>query len=317
MFILITGISGYIGSHIGALLIQHNYSVIGIDIVQPTHHFAHSFYLGSFGDKSLLEKIFSTHSITAIIHCGAFIEIERSVKDPAPFYENNVSKSLMLFKTALEHHVKQFIFASSCAVYGNPQYLPLDEQHPFNPINPYGRSKLAVEWMLQDFSAAYGVQTMALRFFNASGGWTHLGLGERHQPESHLIPRILDAAYHNRPVTIFGNAYNTIDGTCVRDYVSVGDIARAHLLTLKYFENGGTSTACNLGTAHGASILQVINEIQEQLSTVINYQFAPPRDGDAPSLVANPAYAKRILNWKATDSLQIIIKQALASTPFR
>lgn len=313
--ILVTGAAGYIGSHIALLFARNNFKVVGIDFLpHPTLSKFPGIILhyGNCADAKFVDEVFKKYTIYAIMHCASFIEVGESVRNPDSYYHNNVTTAQTMLNAARKHGTQHFIFASSCAVYGAPQYLPLTEQHPTHPISPYGKTKRIIEWMMEDFTQAYGINTVALRFFNAAGGQPEYGLGESHIPESHLIPRLLSAALLKRPIEIFGNDYPTPDGTCIRDFVSVVDIAQAHLLTLRYLEHGGASTAFNLGSARGYSILQIISELELILNTSIAITIRPRRAGDPAILVADASLARTMLGWKTTDGIRAILHQALA-----
>jgi UDP-glucose 4-epimerase len=266
---------------------------------------------GDCTNQQFVTKLFEKYSFSAVIHCASLIEVHESVINPEKYYHNNLLSTLTILHAMRTHNVTKLIFSSSCAVYGTPHYLPLNEKHPELPISPYGKTKKIIEWMLHDFAGAYNLKTVALRFFNAAGGWYEHGLGENHEPESHLLPRLISAALTKKPIDIFGSNYPTLDGTCVRDFVSVGDIARAHLATLHYLDAGGTPTAINLGSGRGHTLLQIIHELEQQLGAQISINYKPRREGDPAILVADATRAKELLNWTATDPLSAIVHQAL------
>ena len=312
--ILVTGASGYIGSHISALFARNNFVIIGIDLVinrALQNHKNITLIQGNCADWKVVDEIFKKHTIHAVIHCASFIEVGESVTHPEAYYHNNLATTQTVLNAMRKHGTAHLIFSSSCAVYGSPKRLPLDESHPTEPISPYGRTKRAVEWMLEDFGSAYNLKTVALRFFNAAGSWHEYGLGEKHLPETHLIPKLITAALHKKPLEIFGSDYPTPDGTCVRDFVSVGDIALAHLLTLRYLEHGGTSTAFNLGSQRGYSILNIVHELEQLLQIRIALIQRPRRAGDPAILIADASRAKQILSWQPTESLKTILHQAV------
>ncbi|MFC1842205.1 UDP-glucose 4-epimerase GalE [Candidatus Dependentiae bacterium] len=312
--ILVTGGAGYIGSHTAYLLSQKGYEVIIVDSLEHKQSFTHNwakFIKGDFSDEKILRNIFENHNIQAVMHFAAFIEVGESVKNPLRFYENNVSKTIKLLQIMLEHNIKNFIFSSSCAVYGNPQYLPLTEDHPKAPISPYGKNKLIIEMALEDFSQAYDLHYVSLRYFNAAGAMPEYGLGEQHDPETHLIPIILRAAMHNEPFYVFGSNYKTTDGSCIRDYIHVWDLADAHWLALEYLHNGNTSDSFNLGTGHGFSVNQIVDAIKQVCRLKINITHKKRRAGDPPILVADPQKARNNLSWRPQYSdLELIIKTA-------
>lgn len=302
MVVLITGGAGYIGSQVAKLLSERGYDIVIIDnLSQGYREFVRwgTFYEGDIGDKNLLDKIFSEHEIDAVIHFAALALVGESVKNPAKYYENNVSKTLVLLNSLLGHGVKNFVFSSTCAVYGNPEKIPIPEEHPKAPVNPYGRTKLGVEHMLEDFSRAYGLRYVSLRYFNAAGADYKAGIGEDHSPETHLIPIVLDVAMgRKKEIKIFGTDYNTRDGTCVRDYIHVSDLAEAHLLAMNYLLEGGDSDVFNLGTGRGYSVREVIDAARRVTGCEIKAVSAPRREGDPPVLIADLSKAKKVLNWK-------------------
>lgn len=309
--ILVVGGAGYIGSHTSWLLAQKNYSVIILDALvheQPADFPWATFIQGDFGDQQLVRKIFSEYAIDTVMHFAAFIEVGESVQDPAKYYRNNVVKTIQLLDVMCQYGVNKIIFSSSCAVYGNPVRLPLDENHPTNPVSPYGRTKLMIEYVLQDYAVAYGLRYVALRYFNAAGGLSAQGLGEFHQPESHIIPILLAAARNKKPFNIFGTDYDTIDGTCVRDYVHVLDIAQAHVQASEYLEAGGKSDIFNLGTGRGYSVKELVDLAQEVCNIDIQISYGPRRPGDAQELVASATKVSQVLGWQPqhSDMLEIM-----------
>lgn len=303
--VLVVGGAGYIGSHTSWLLAQQDYRVIILDALvhqQPTPYSWATIVQGDFGDLQLLKKIFSEYAVDTVMHFAAFIEVGESVKNPAKFYNNNVVKTIQLLDVMREHGVSKIIFSSSCAVYGNPVRLPLDETHPTNPVSPYGRTKLAIEFALQDYAAAYGLHYVALRYFNAAGSLTEQGLGEFHKPETHIIPILLTAAQNKVPFTIFGSDYATPDGTCVRDYIHVLDIANAHMQASEYLNRSGKSDVFNLGTGQGYSVQELVALAQEISGTKIQAAYAPRRSGDADVLVADATKVLQQLGWQPQHS---------------
>ena len=310
--ILITGGSGYIGSHVAYRMKQEGYHIINLDKKNnKALHNVVEYIEGDVADKDLLASIFETYDVEAVVHCAALLQVGESVKDPLKYYINNVSNTLVLLETMLKYDIKTFIFSSSAAVYGVPQWLPLTEDHPRNPINPYGRTKLMIEMICEDFAQAYGLQFVMLRYFNAAGAMPARGLGEEHSPETHLIPCFLHSLIQNRSFYIFGNDYSTPDGTCIRDFIHVCDIADAHWCALNYLQNGGTSDCFNLGTGHGFSIKEVIETAQKVCSKSIDVQFCKRRPGDPPTLVADFIKAHKVLGWKPKYSkLENIIQDA-------
>jgi len=312
--ILITGGAGYIGSHIAYTLTQQDYHIIILDTFIHQQIFDQPWATvikADFANREMLEKIFTTYDVEAVVHCAACIEVGISVKNPALFYETNVAKTITLLKAMLAHNIKKIIFSSSCAVYGNPQFLPLTEDHPKNPLSPYGKTKLMVEMILEDFCTAYDLQYVALRYFNAAGALPEFNLGEQHKPETHIIPLLLRSALENKIFTVFGNNYETQDGTAIRDYLHVLDIAQAHSNALEYLLNNGKSDCFNLGTGHGVSIAQMIEVVEKITSKKIKVQYCDRRSGDAAILIANAAKAQKKLLWQAYNSeIDKIIKSA-------
>lgn len=313
--ILVTGGAGYIGSHTVYLLRKYGYHVVVIDLFvhnQPWPFSDVTLLRGDFADETLLHKIFSTYAVQAVMHFAAFIEVGESVRFPEKFYENNVLKTKKLLEIMIAYGIYQLVFSSSCAVYGDPLYLPLDEQHPTNPLSPYGQNKLDVEVMLQDF-ASRGLRSVALRYFNAAGASSELGLGEYHKPESHLVPLLLRALRNDLPFTIFGKDYATADGTCIRDFIHVKDIAQAHVDALHWLQKltSTTYTPINIGSGIGYSVLQVINTVQQVTSTKVSLYFSDRRAGDCPLLVAQADRAYELLGWQPQHSgLDEIISSA-------
>lgn len=303
--VLVIGGAGYIGSHTSWLLAQQGFRVVILDALvhqQSVHLPWATFIQGDFGDQQLLKKIFLEYAIDTVMHFAAFIEVGESVIDPAKYYNNNVIKTIQLLDVMREYGVSKLIFSSSCAVYGNPVRLPLDEEHPTNPVSPYGRTKLMIEYALHDYAVAYGLRYVALRYFNAAGGLTEQGLGECHKPESHIIPIMLAAARNNKPFNIFGTDYNTSDGTCVRDYIHVLDIARAHVQASEYLNAGGQSQILNLGTGVGYSVKELVAYAQEVSGTQIQINYGPRRPGDAQTLVADATKVTKLLGWQPQHS---------------
>ena len=303
--ILVTGGAGYIGSHTAWFLAKHKYKVIVLDTLyqkQPFNHPWAQLIVGDCGDKKLLQKIFTQYNITAVMHFAAFLAVGESVKHPLSYYENNVTRTRTLLEAMVEHNVLQLVFSSSCAVYGEPQYLPLTEDHPRNPINPYGKTKYMVEMMLEDCATAYGLQFVSLRYFNAAGVVPHENLYEWHVPETHLIPLVLRAALTGTPISIFGSDYPTPDGTCVRDYIHVQDLADAHYKALLHLQQKRPSDVFNLGTGVGVSVQNLITMAAKITGQNINVKHAKRRAGDPPVLVADATKAANLLQWRPLHS---------------
>ncbi len=319
--VLVVGGAGYIGSHTAYFLEQSGYNVIVLDDLSTGHREFLSFgeyYIGDVGDVALLSSIFEKYCVDGIVHFAGFTYVGESVIDPLKFYENNMIKTFSLLHTAKAYDVKNIIFSSTCSTYGMPRTLPLVETELQIPINPYGRTKLAVEWMLDDFSRAYAMPYTALRYFNAAGALplTHsesaVHLGEWHEPETHLIPLVLQAAQDSRKsIHIFGTDYPTHDGTCIRDYIHVCDLAKAHILALQRLWAGEPSAVFNLGNGQGYSVRDIISTAEKVTGRAIVVQEGARRAGDPPVLVGNAQKAHMELGWQPQYAdLEIIILTA-------
>jgi UDP-glucose 4-epimerase len=313
--ILIVGGAGYIGSHVNKYITQKGYSTIVYDNLITGHKdFVKwgEFVLGDTSDREQLELVFATYPIEAVFYFAAFAYVGESVQDPQKYYKNNLQFTITLLEVMQKYGVKNFIFSSTCATYGIPQEIPIPEIHPQNPINPYGRSKLSVEWILEDYSRAYGLKYVSLRYFNAAGADPEGEIGERHNPETHLIPIILEVALKKRKVVkIFGTDYPTPDGTCIRDYIHVMDLAQAHWLGLEYLKNEKTSQVFNLGNGKGFSVKEVIETARKITQRDILAIPSSKRPGDPPILVGSSEKAKNILGWAPEfPDLDIIIQTA-------
>lgn len=313
--ILVAGGAGYIGSHMVKNLIERGYRVLVIDDLSNGHADAippDCLVEGSIGDSDLLSRVFSDNDVAAVMHFAAYIEVGESVRDPGKYYENNFSHTLTLLNAMRRHRVNRFIFSSTAAVYGNPETTPIPEAHPTNPINPYGHSKLMVEQALRDFDKAYGLRFTVLRYFNAAGADPDGALGERHDPETHLIPLVLDAAAGDRDaITIFGEDYDTPDGTCIRDYIHVSDLCEAHRLALEALLDGAASSTYNLGNGLGFSVRDVIETAARVTGRDIPVKIGTRRAGDPSRLVADSVRAREALGWSpAYDELATIIEHA-------
>lgn len=300
--ILIVGGAGYIGSHLNKeiskkcieTIIFDNLSYGNKDFVKWG-----TFHQGDLGNIEDIRSVFRKYNVEAVMHFAAFTYVGESVEDPQKYYMNNVKNTLNLLQVMLEENVKYFVFSSTCATYGNPVEIPITENHPQNPINPYGKGKLMVETILKDYSDAYGLKYASLRYFNAAGADPDGKVGELHDPETHLIPLILDAAAGKREdIKIFGTDYDTPDGTCIRDYIHVTDLADAHILALEYLQNGGKSDVFNLGNGNGFSVKEVIEAAKEITGKDIKVVEADRRPGDPPILIGSSKKAMEILNWK-------------------
>jgi len=300
--ILVVGGAGYIGSHMCKYLAKNGYHPIVLDNLVYGHRQAVKwgpFIAGQMADTKLLDQIFKEHPIAAVMHFAAFCYVGESVEDPGKYYQNNVAATITLLEEMLKKNIKNFIFSSSCAVYGEPVEIPITEQHPYNPINPYGRSKLMVEQILQDFRAAYGLEYVALRYFNAAGADPEGEIGEEHNPETHLIPLVLKTALGQREtINIFGDDYATKDGTCIRDYIHIDDLAQAHLLALDRLLNGLPGGQYNLGNGDGYSVKEVIEVARNITSKQIPAKIVERRPGDPAVLIGSSEKAFKELGWK-------------------
>ncbi|MEA5577932.1 UDP-glucose 4-epimerase GalE [Anabaena sp. UHCC 0451] len=303
--ILVTGGAGYIGSHAVLALVQAGYQVKILDNLVYGHRDLVEQVLqveliqGDIEDRHLLDHLFQTHNIAAVMHFSAYAYVGESVNNPAKYYRNNVVATLTLLEAMLSASIRNFVFSSTCATYGVPQFIPITEDHPQNPINPYGATKLMVERILSDFDVAYGLKSVRFRYFNAAGADPSGLLGEDHDPETHLIPLVLQTALGNRKsISIFGTDYPTPDGTCIRDYIHVSDLATAHILGLEYLLQGGESEVFNLGNGNGFSVKEVIAAAEEVTGINIPVQECDRRPGDPPSLIGSSEKARKILNWQ-------------------
>jgi UDP-glucose 4-epimerase len=317
--VLVLGGAGYIGSHMVAYLQSQNIASVVIDDLSTG--FANSvvgvpLYQGDFANQELLQKVFKEHQIDAVMHFAASSQVGESVSDPEKYYFNNLCKTQVLLNIMRQHQVINIVFSSTAAVYGWPEQALINEKHPVTPINPYGRSKLAVEWMLQDYASAYGIKAVCLRYFNAAGAAIDVSNGERHDPETHLIPLLLQALSGRRQgIKIFGTDYSTPDGTCIRDYIHILDLAQAHLLALNWLliQSSCIYRAFNLGNGVGFSVRQVIATAKEITGQDLNEEAFARRDGDPAILVASSQQAKQVLGWQPQyTELQEIITHAWA-----
>ncbi len=297
--LLITGGAGYIGSHTVKHLADNGYKCIVIDNLIYGHIEAvdkrAEFVKADVSDKNALRKIFENNKIDAVMHFAAYAYVGESVKDPQKYYTNNVISTLHLLEVMKEFNVKNIVFSSTCATYGEPKYTPIDEKHPQNPINPYGRSKLMIEQIFEDYSKAYGLKYIALRYFNACGASEDASTGESHTPETHLIPLVVQAIKNNSSIKVFGTDYDTPDGTCIRDYIHVEDLALAHRLALENLDK--YSGYINLGTGIGTSVKEIIDAVMKVSGRECKIEYAGRREGDPAKLFANNEKAKEILGW--------------------
>ena len=312
MKVLVVGGAGYIGSHNVYLLREQGHEVRifdnlsgGYQRLVPGFQLIH----GDILDRAPIDG--ALKGIDAIMHFAAKINVGESVHHPRDYFENNVTGTLNLLDAAVEAGIKQFIFSSTCAVYGVPQFIPLTEDHPFRPINPYGATKLCVELALEAYSRAYGLNYVALRYFNAAGADEKGRTGELHHPETHLIPNVLKAALGVAPaVQIFGGDYPTPDGTCIRDYIHVTDLADAHARALDYLAEGKPSACLNLGTGTGTSVKEVVEMVEKVIGKKVPHKVVPRREGDPPVLLANAEKARQTLSWAPTRDLEIMVATA-------
>lgn len=315
MAILVTGGAGYIGSHTVAELLEQGKDVVVIDNLQSGHRGAllgGKLYEGDLRDKELLAKLFAENEIEAVIHFAANSLVGESMKDPVKYYDNNVYGTLCLLEAMNAANVRKIVFSSTAATYGEPEKVPIEETDITNPTNVYGETKLMMERMMAWFDKVLGIKYVALRYFNAAGAHESGKIGEDHNPESHLIPLILQTALGQRPsISVFGDDYNTPDGTCVRDYIHVGDLADAHLRAVDYLLGGGDSDVFNLGNGQGFSVKEVIAKVKEVTGRDFPVVVSPRREGDPAVLIASSDKARSVLGWKPSrQNLDDIIRSA-------
>ncbi|MEJ2008065.1 MAG: UDP-glucose 4-epimerase GalE [Acidobacteriota bacterium] len=315
MRVLVTGGAGYIGSHTAKALARAGHETVVLDDLSTGHREAVKwgpFVEGDLGDKDLLDKVFKEHRIEGVLHFAACLLVGESMTNPQKYFWNNVVKTLVLLDTMKARGVKHIVFSSSAATYGNPEKVPIPEDHPKNPVNPYGESKLSMERAIQWYGVAYGMGWTALRYFNAAGADLEGELGELHDPETHLVPLVVQAALGQRPsVDIYGTDYPTPDGTAIRDFIHVNDLADAHVRALEYLVAGGQSTALNLGTGQGHSVREVVTSVGKLCNGQVPAKDAPRRAGDPTVLVADPSKAQQVLGWHPQHSdLDTIIESA-------
>jgi len=314
MAILVTGGAGYIGSVMVDLLSERNEPVVVLDSLARGHRGALDervpFYQGNIGDRALVQQICKEHQIEACIHFAALAYVGESVADPKHYFENNVGQGIALLDVLLGAGVRRFVFSSTCATYGEPAYVPIDEGHPQQPTNPYGWSKFIMEKILASYDEAYALKYVALRYFNAAGATARRG--EDHDPESHLIPNAISAALGKQPyLSVFGDQYPTPDGTAIRDYIHVEDLCAAHLLALEYLRQGGQSDYINLGNGQGYSVMEVIEAARQVTNRAIEIKIETARPGDPSRLIANAAKAESVLGWQRRyPKLETIVKTA-------
>ena len=315
--ILVTGGAGYIGSHAVKALQQAGYQVLILDNLVYGHEdiaalLGAELIVGDTNDRQLLDQLFSDRHISAVMHFAAYAYVGESVSQPDKYYRNNVMGTLSLLEAMVAANIKTFVFSSTCASYGVPTQIPITEDHPQAPINPYGATKLMVERILQDFDVAYGLKSVIFRYFNAAGADPDGLIGEDHNPETHLIPLILQTALGKREhITVYGSDYPTADGTCIRDYIHVTDLADAHVLGLQYLLNGNSSEIFNLGNGNGFSVQEVIDAAKTITGKPIKVIMGDRRAGDPPALVGSSDKARQILGWKPQYAgLNLILQHA-------
>ena len=318
--ILVTGGAGYIGSHCVMALLEQNNDVVIFDNLSTGHietvetlkkYGPVEFQKGDLTNFDDINSVFKNYDIDKVVHFAAFSQVGESVVNPQKYYINNVCGTINLLRAMLENNVKKIVFSSTAATYGEPVYIPIDEKHPQNPINPYGQTKLMIEKIMDDYDKAYDLKSVRLRYFNVAGADSKSRIGEWHDPETHLIPNILKSTFNNgKTFQMFGDDYDTKDGTCVRDYINVEDLAQAHLLALKYLDNGGETNYFNLGTNDGNTVKEVFSACEKVTEKTIPVEIKPRRAGDPASLVADNNKAKESLNWKPQHTLDESIASA-------
>ena len=301
MTILVTGGAGYVGSHAVKELRRNGIPCVVIDSLERGHRelvVGAELVVGDIRDGDLVQRVLGEHQVTAVMHFAAFAYVGESVVNPSIYYQNNVGSTISLLHSLVRCGVKKIVFSSTCSTYGVPEQIPITEEQAQRPVNPYGASKLMVERILKDFDSAYGLKSVVFRYFNAAGADPDGEIGEWHEPETHLIPLVLQTAARLREsVDILGTDYPTPDGTCIRDYIHVVDLARAHVLGLRYLEAGGESDVFNLGNDCGFSVRQVIDAAERLTAQKVKVNNAPRRHGDPPSLVGSSAKARKLLGW--------------------
>lgn len=316
--ILVTGGAGYIGSHLVMALLEKGEDVIVFDSLELGHaetietlkkYGNLKFVKGNLKNLDDIRGVFLVNKIDSVVHFAAYSQVAESVKNPQKYYYNNVYGTLNLLNAMLEFNVKKIVFSSTAATYGEPVYTPIDENHPQSPINPYGNTKLMVEKIMDDYDKAYGLKSVRLRYFNVAGADSKTRIGEWHDPETHLIPNVLKAK-EDKVFKMFGTDYETKDGTCVRDYINVEDLAQAHIGALEYLKNGGKTNFFNLGTTEGNSVKEVFEACETIKGSKIPLEICPRRGGDPAILVADNKKAKEILGWKPEHDLKDCIETA-------
>ncbi len=318
--ILVTGGAGYIGSHCVLALLKEGFAVHIFDNFSTGHketvetlkkYGTLTYSEGDLQNKTDIKKVFENNKIDAVVHFAAFSQVGESVKNPQKYYQNNVCGTLNLLEAMLENDVKKIVFSSTATTYGEPVYTPIDENHPQLPINPYGQTKLMIERIMDDYDKAYGLKSVRLRYFNVAGADSDVRVGEWHTPETHLVPNILKSSFGDgKTFEMYGDDYDTKDGTCVRDYINVEDLAQAHILALKYLNNGGETNFFNLGTQEGTTVKEVFDVCEQVIGKSIPVKKMPRREGDPAILVADNTKAKNELGWEPKNSFEHSVKTA-------
>lgn len=318
--ILVTGGAGYIGSHCVLALLKEGFAVHIFDNFSTGHketvetlkkYGTLTYSEGDLQNKTDIKKVFENNKIDAVVHFAAFSQVGESVKNPQKYYQNNVCGTLNLLEAMLENDVKKIVFSSTAATYGEPVYTPIDENHTQLPINPYGQTKLMIERIMDDYDKAYGLKSVRLRYFNVAGADSEGRIGEWHNPETHLVPNILKSSFGDgKTFEMYGDDYDTKDGTCVRDYINVEDLAQAHILALKYLNNGGETNFFNLGTQEGTTVQEVFDVCEQVIGKSIPVKKMPRREGDPAILVADNTKAKNELGWEPKNSFEHSVKTA-------
>lgn len=313
--VIVTGGAGYIGSHACKALDQAGYHPVTFDNLSNGHEWSVKWgplEKGDVNDRARLDDVFKKYAPEAVLHFAGLIAVGESVKNPAIYYANNVSGSFTLLDAMRDHRVDRFIFSSTCAIYGEPEEIPMTENHPQAPVSPYGWTKLMIEKAAEHYHHAYGLHMAFLRYFNAAGADPDSETGEAHDPETHLIPLVLDAALGKRDsITIFGEDYDTPDGTCIRDYIHVTDLVAAHVSALEYLESNPTCRAFNLGNGQGFSVHEVVGSVERVTGKTVNVEMGERRAGDAPRLVGDSRRAREELGWNPQYAdLDIIVETA-------
>ncbi|MBQ8847428.1 MAG: UDP-glucose 4-epimerase GalE [Candidatus Gastranaerophilales bacterium] len=317
--ILVTGGAGYIGSHCVLSLLKKGIDVVVFDNLSTGHietietlkKFGNlKFYQGDLLNTDEIDKVFE-NKIDAVIHFAALSQVAESMKNPQKYYINNVIGTINLLDTMIKNNVKKIVFSSTAATYGEPKYTPIDENHPQNPINPYGKTKLMIENIMDDYNKAYDLKSVRLRYFNVIGADKDINIGEWHNPETHLVPNILKSTFENsKTFEIYGQDYNTKDGTCVRDYINIEDLIDAHILALEYLNKNNETNFFNLGTNGGNTVWEIFKVCEKITEKEIDVKQMPRREGDPAILIANNEKAKKILNWQPKNNLEYSIKNA-------